>query len=110
MLLASLATPGVDVLSIDGRLQETLWPAKQGNTTICVKAVSSHSGFFSNVNGAPLRPGSANSNFFAGSSTIPSDPDPAVATPPRKHGPREIQPQEASKGARRKDEPKEEKG
>ena len=53
MLLASLATPGVDVLSIDGRLQDTLWPAKQGDTTICVKAVSSHSGFFSNVNGVP---------------------------------------------------------
>lgn len=49
MLLASLSTPGVDVLSIDGGLHATLWPAKQGDTTICVKAVSSHSGFFSNV-------------------------------------------------------------
>jgi hypothetical protein len=64
MLLASLATPGVDVLSIDGRLQDTLWPAKQGDTTICVKAVSSHSGFFSNVKSFPFDSRRVNSNCF----------------------------------------------
>jgi len=49
MLLASLATPGVDVLSLSGALHATLWPARHGDTAICVKAVSSHSGFFCNV-------------------------------------------------------------
>lgn len=48
-LIASLATPGVDVFSITGALEATLWPAVQGNSRICVKAVSSHSGFFSTV-------------------------------------------------------------
>ena len=54
MLIASLSTPGVDIFTITGALEATLWPAVQGNSRICVKAVSSHSGFFSSVRNASL--------------------------------------------------------
>lgn len=49
MLLASLCTPGVDIFSIEGRLQATLWPAKGGQSPISVRSVSSNTGLFCTV-------------------------------------------------------------